>query len=63
MDEFKDAILLQRRRKKMTKKKVCEIAHISVQSLSNIENGMNTSIDTLKAILDALGLKIKIEDK
>lgn len=63
MDEFKDAILLQRRRKKMTKKEVCEIAHISVQSLSNIENGMNTSIDTLKAVLDALGLKIKIEDK
>lgn len=47
----------------MTKQDLAKKAEISVQQLSNIENGQNTSVQTLNKILLVLGLELDMKEK
>lgn len=48
----------------LTQKDVAEIAGISFKSISEIELGIrNPSLNTLKSVLDVLGLELKVQIK
>ncbi len=45
----------------LTQEGLAELAGVSIRSLQNIETGGNPTIDKVSKVLEALGLKIKIE--
>jgi len=48
----------------LTQKDVAEMAGITFKSISEIELGIrNPSLNTLKSILDVLGLEVKVQIK
>jgi transcriptional regulator with XRE-family HTH domain len=48
----------------LTQKDVAEMAGITFKSISEIELGLrNPSLNTLKSILDVLGLEVKVQIK
>ena len=48
----------------LTQKDVAEMAGITFKSISEIELGLrNPSLNTLKSILDVLGLELKVQIK
>jgi transcriptional regulator with XRE-family HTH domain len=48
----------------LTQKDVAEMAGISFKSISEIELGIrNPSLNTLKSVLDVLGLELKVQIK
>lgn len=63
MESLAERITLRRRKLRMTKQDLAKKAEISVQQLSNIENGQNTSVQTLNKILLVLGLELDMKEK
>ena len=61
--DISEKITLQRRKLKITKRDLSKRTNISVQQITNIENGQNTSLSTLSKILDVLKLEIRIVEK
>lgn len=63
MEEIAKIIMLRRKKLRLSKQEVKKRSGVSVQQLSNIENGLNVSVNTLNKILDVLGLKIELKLK
>ncbi len=63
MEEIAKIIMLRRKKLHLSKQEVKKRSGVSVQQLSNIENGLNVSVNTLNKILDVLGLKIELQLK
>ena len=66
MDNQQIGKIIQERRGylNLTQKDVAEMAGITFKSISEIELGLrNPSLNTLKSILDVLGLELKVQIK
>lgn len=63
MEEIAKIIMLRRKKLRLSKQEIKRRSGVSVQQLSNIENGLNVSVNTLNKILDVLGLKIELQLK
>lgn len=66
MNNQKIGKIIQERRDylNLTQKDVAEMAGISFKSISEIELGIrNPSLNTLKSVLDVLGLELKVQIK
>ena len=51
-----------RQRRGLTQKEVAEMAMITQQQLSRLENGINCSVTTFLKVCSALDLKVDVED-
>ncbi len=59
--EVRDMIVSERKRQKITQKRLSELTGISQANICNIENGTTKpTIDSLKRIGDALGMRVVI---
>lgn len=63
MEEIAKIVMLRRKKLHLSKQEIKRRTSVSVQQLSNIENGLNVSVNTLNKILDVLGLKIELKSK
>ena len=66
MNDQQISKIIQERRSylNLTQKDVAELAGITFKSISEIELGLrNPSLNTLKSILDVLGLELKVQIK
>jgi len=61
MTEIGQTIRQARKEIDLTQGGLAELAGVSIRSLQNIESGGNSTIDQVSKVLEALGLKFKIE--
>jgi len=61
--EFRYAMIILRKQLHLTQKDVADVAKLSVQCISDIENDGNPTIKSIIKYLDALGYELAVQKK